>query len=172
MQPLFGETLPQGEDQAAGLHVCNAKLESDGPKFIDTAVLAEKVNSEQKLEFPKGASPHLSSYLKARVMHSFREGNEDVDKAAEADRQSSSTVGISYFMGEASTLLNTRDMVWPNTNNKNTRQQMLFGRPSLSAGVTVTPMWISADEWVDYLFWDTIPQLKNDPLFLTIMGNP
>ena len=68
-EPLCGETLFQEGDQTTGKHAYNVKIDSDGPKFVETLVRAEKVNSDPKLEFHKTNPPRLSSYVKARVVH-------------------------------------------------------------------------------------------------------
>ena len=88
------------------------------------------MNTEPKLEFPKNIPPHLSSYVKARVMHSLREGDEDVDRAVKTALRSAITVGISSIRDEAIALLDTRDRVGPNTNNKKHMSASIDWRPA------------------------------------------
>ena len=162
--PLFGEVLPHGEDESAGVAKIKEIGDFDDPKFPQTAELNKRANNEHKLEFLKNASARLSSYIRDRVIHPLREGNKDVEQMIHSALESASTSGFPALRGEASILLNSRNRVGTNKVTKNTGTNFLFGCPRLLSGATVNPMWIGEGEWLVADFGDNIPLIKNDPI--------
>ena len=79
-QPLFGELLPQEEDVREGAVPIKGVGGSPDPKFLETGRLNKRLGSEPKLLFLKIATPHLSSYVRDRVLRSFREGKRMLGK--------------------------------------------------------------------------------------------
>ena len=77
-QPILVEVLPQEAEVKAGAVPLKGMEDFSGPKFLETVELNKRLASEPKLLFLKDASPHLSSYVRARVYHYSREGEEDV----------------------------------------------------------------------------------------------
>ena len=92
--PLFGEVLLQAEDVRDGVVQIKGVGNSDDPKFLETVELNKRANTEPKLDFLKNASDHLSSYLRARVLHSLRAGDADVGKTINAALESASASGV------------------------------------------------------------------------------
>ena len=71
-----------------------------------------------------------------------------------------------YPLREGEVILsNNRNRAGPDTVTKTMATQVLFGCPRLVSGVTVNPMWVGNAEWLVADFGDTIPLVKNDPIF-------
>ena len=110
-QPIFGEVLPQEEEVNAGAVSFKGMGDFPDPKFIETVELNKRLSTDPKLLFLNDTSPHLSSYVRARVFHSFREGDLDVGKVIGPSLGSASTLGLPPLREEEATILNNRNRV-------------------------------------------------------------
>lgn len=146
-KPLFGEFRPQEEEGGPGLHECETRVDTEGPRFPETANWEDRINSDRNLDLLKESPHRISSYVKEMVTHSMMEGGKDVGRVVQASLQSASTLGLSPLVEEASKFLPGSDRIGSEINSKSQCQKVFLGFPRLSAGVTVTPMWIGEDEW-------------------------
>lgn len=136
----------------------------EDPKFLQTVELNKRGGNEPKLGFLKNQSAHLSSYVRARDLHSLREGNGGADQMINAALESASTFRLPALREEAVALRNNRSRAGPNKVTKTMGTQVLLGCPHLVCGVAVSPTWIGEEEWLVADFGDTIPLIENDPV--------
>ena len=162
---LFGETLPQDEDTSAG-RVCNQiPPQSGDPKLAETIQLVEQMDKEPHLDFLRQASPHLSSFVRARVLQSLRGKSANVGDSTRAALESACTLGLPSLREEAFVLLEKPDRVGANVLNVNQYNHVTFGCPKLMSALTATPLCINEFQGAVYDFGDNIPQLPNDEIF-------
>ena len=162
---VFGEGLPQGEDVKAGITKYDQPNDSKDPKLTETIQIRAAMEGDPKLKFLEDTTPHLSSFVKARVLQSLRDKKNSVEQSIQAALECACTLGLPSLREEALKVLDKPDRVGATSKNFNPCGMVSFGSPRLVDKLTVTPMCIDLLEFLLYDFGDTIPLLPKDPVF-------
>ena len=104
-ETLFVEQLPQHDDVTAGKHTDPIAAHSNDPKFADTLRLSSVLGKEPKLDFLNNCSPHLSSFVRAKITQSLRGKTHTIDEGLTSALECASTLGLPSLREEAVSVL-------------------------------------------------------------------
>ena len=163
--PEFGGVLPQAEQPGREpIPTTEEVPPGSDPNLSLTRELLSRVVGNPDLKFLRGHSPHLSTFVSARVLRDLRGGISDASASIKGALECAANQGVASLMEEAIMLLAPDTRPGAQQPGISIRQIVTFTTPRLSGQSAVTGVIISGEEWQVFDFGDTIPAVTNDPI--------
>ena len=158
----FGSQTPQEEFNHPTTPILVEPSGGD-PLLVEPLQLLEKVKKAPELSFLSNNSPHLSTYVTARVMQDFRHGLSDTRESVRRALLTASTEGVETLKREAGVILDSHNRSGKSAVQFSNTDMVSFSAPRGDGVGTVTDMTLRGRTYSVYDFGDTLPVIADDP---------
>ena len=125
----------------------------------------DRINKEPGLSFLAQCTPHMSSFIKARVLQDMLHGMDNANDSLMNGLAVAMELGLPSLQEEASKLMENNLRSGRGTSAiSDNKWKVLFETPQQRSGFTVTGVEVLGRKWHLYDFGDTIPATPSDPI--------
>ena len=163
----FGSILAQEERPDVGKLVAEANPDIDDPSLKAAREVLEGMDKDVALNCLTDLPPHLSTFIRAHVMHDRFSGQCDSEKSIQAAVDSATKLGLPSLRGEARCFAAQRSRVGdsPPCNTSQDDEHVYFDCPEIAGSLKLTGIVVKGHRWRVVDFGDAIPEVDNDPIW-------
>ena len=161
----WSELLPQSDEPSRTPTADRPDSNSAEPLHVATKRLMNLISQDASLSFLEKCSPHMSSFIKARVLQDMLHGLNDTNGSVVNGLVVAMELGLPSLQGESPKLLesNLRAGRGASATSYN-RRKVLFGGARQGQGHTITDVELLGRKWLLYDYGATIPGKPKDPI--------
>ena len=160
----FGADTPQTEFPTIEVRPMDREPEGPDPNLALSRDILSELAKDPGLKYLRDHSPHLSTFVSARVMRDLRGGLKDTHASIRNSLTCAAEQGVASIREEAGLILSPNKRPGGRPLSIPQEQCVTFLSPRLGKCSTITGVTILGAQWGVFDFGDTIPAVADGPI--------